>query len=56
VLATAVQSSYGGMAIGVLLSGIGLLGVGCTLALPETRHRSLQPGGAAGPLSAGRRL
>ena len=51
VLAAAVQNSYGGMAVGAMLSVFGLLGLGCTLALPETRNRSLQPAGAALPLS-----
>jgi MFS family permease len=43
VLAAAVQNSYGGMAVGAMLSAFGLLGLGCSLALPETGHRSLRP-------------
>ena len=42
VLAPIVQASLGSMAVGAMLSALGLLGVVCGLALPETRHRSLR--------------
>ena len=52
VIAGALQASYGGLAIGVLLGGFGLLGLVCGLALPETRHRSLEVSAAAVPVEA----
>ena len=42
VLAPIVQASLGSTAVGAMLSALGLLGVVCGLALPETRHRSLR--------------
>jgi hypothetical protein len=39
VLAAALQARFGGLAVGVLPAGLGLLGLCCTLALPETRDR-----------------
>ena len=41
IIATPLQASYGGIAIGLLLAGFGVLGVVCGLALPETKHRTL---------------
>jgi hypothetical protein len=42
LLAPIVQASLGSMAVGAMLSALGLLGVICGLRLPETRHRSLR--------------
>jgi MFS family permease len=42
VLAPVVQAAFGSAAVGAMLSGLGLLGVVCGLALPETRERSLR--------------
>lgn len=50
VLAVVLQVSYGSFAIGLLLSGLGLLGTRCVLALPETKDRSLRTAGAARPV------
>ena len=50
VLAPIVQASLGSVAVGAMLSLLGLLGVVCGLALPETRHRSLR--GATLPVLA----
>jgi MFS family permease len=39
VLAASLHARFGSPAVGLLLAGLGLLGTGCVLALPETRDR-----------------
>ncbi|MFB9907606.1 MFS transporter [Allokutzneria oryzae] len=41
LVATALQATYGSIAVGVLMSMYGVLALVCVLALPETRERSL---------------
>ena len=43
VVAGLVQAAYGGLAVGVLIAAFGLVGLACSLVLPETKHRSLAP-------------
>jgi hypothetical protein len=53
VLAPVVQASFGSVAVGAMLSLLGLLGIVCGLALPETRDRSLRLLGTRPALAEG---
>ncbi|OHV44263.1 MFS transporter [Parafrankia soli] len=44
ILAADLSASYGGTSVGFMLASFGILSVVCSLALPETRHRSMEPG------------
>ena len=43
ILAANLSAAHGGMAVGIMLGCFGLLSVICTLALPETRDRVMEP-------------
>jgi hypothetical protein len=43
ILATKLTATEGSGAVGLMLAGFGLLSLVCSLALPETRHRVMEP-------------
>ncbi|GAA4432769.1 MHS family MFS transporter [Actinokineospora soli] len=43
ILAADLSAAHGGQAVGYVLAAFGLLSVICTLALPETRDRAMEP-------------
>ena len=47
LLAVALQQVWGGLAVGMLHSALGLAGLACLAALPETRTRDLRDDPAA---------